>query len=189
MKQKKTILYILLGLFALSLAYRVTHPYRQERVNRLIYSGSRRHVIVRENQEESHDRSAEAPQVMVALLSKAVRHHGKVIRDPFFKAPTENRTVAKPAAAKTKNPERSLKPAKEDPRLRVEQELRGFKVFGSYNGEGKHMLFLARGKDLLIVQQGDKIDGKYLVKTITKNSMDLWADGIQEDIRIDLSGF
>jgi hypothetical protein len=189
MKKKKVALTILVLVFVFSLAYRITHPYRQQRVSRLTYSGNRKTVIVKQNTAKGEDHLLKCPEVMLAVYSKSPHHHGEVIHDPFS-GPEENGQAKKlPAVVAAKPPQKKSEPAEEDPRARVQRELSRFRVFGSCREGDKNMLFLERGKDVFIVQAGDKIDNKYLVKSITSNSLDLWAEEIQQDIHIDLSDF
>jgi len=184
--KKKVLLIALLVILAASLVYRWQHPYHQKKLTRLTYSGSRKRVIVKK-QNPDKDELQKAPEIMLALYSTPPRHHGEVIHNPFFQAGAEKKSITVPPAVVTKRPERPVLPAKEDPRARVERELSLFRVFGSYESGGKKMVFLQRGKDVLVVQEGDKIDGKYLIKHIEGHSLDLWAEEIQQDIHIDLS--
>jgi hypothetical protein len=60
-------------------------------------------------------------------------------------------------------------------------------VFGFYRSKGETVIFLERENEILVVREGDRIDGKYLVKRIEKETMILRAEQLQEDFRIDLS--
>ncbi|OPX40138.1 MAG: hypothetical protein B1H13_08200 [Desulfobacteraceae bacterium 4484_190.3] len=142
MNKKKVILSFLVIIFAASLAYRLTHPYHQQKVQRLTYSGSRKRVIVKKDTGKSGDEVLKCPEVLLGLYAKRPRHHGEVIHDPFFL------------------PEEKASGVKEPPVAQI-----------------------------FIVRPGDKIDGKYLVKSINGHSLDLWAEEIQENIHIDLSNF
>ncbi|RLB15669.1 MAG: hypothetical protein DRG82_11040 [Deltaproteobacteria bacterium] len=189
MNKKKIILSFLVIIFAASLAYRLTHPYHQQKVQRLTYSGSRKRVIVKKDTGKSGDEVLKCPEVLLGLYAKRPRHHGEVIHDPFFLPEEKASGVKEPPVAQAKPPEGAVKPAEEDPRARAQRELSGFRVFGSCQEGETTMLFLERGKDIFIVRPGDKIDGKYLVKSINGHSLDLWAEEIQENIHIDLSNF
>jgi hypothetical protein len=189
MKKKKLALTILLLVFVFSLAYRVTHPYRQQRVSRLKYSGNRKTVIVKKETAKGEDRLLKCPELMLAVFSKSPHHHGEVIHDPFSGPEEGAQAKNLPAAVAAKLPQKKTESAEEDPRVRVQRELSSFRVFGSCQEGDKNMLFLERGKDVFIVRAGDKIDNKYLVKSITSNSLDLWAEEIQQNIHIDLSDF
>jgi hypothetical protein len=185
---KKTLLFGLILILAASLVYRFQHPYRQKTVPRLIYGGSRKRVFVKKQHPEEAELQ-KAPEIMLALYSKPPKHHRKVIHNPFFK-PMEKKKSDNLAPAVVKSrPDKPATAPGEDPRARVEKELSLFRVFGSYEGGGKHMIFLQRGKDILVVQVGDKIDGKYLIKHIEGHSLDLYAEDIHQDIHIDLSDF
>jgi hypothetical protein len=189
MKKKRLILAILLVIFIASLAYRIRHPYQQQKVSRLVFSGSRKRVVVKKNTRKGEEQLLKSPEVMLGLFSKSSHHHGEVIHNPFFEPSTDTSSEKKSTIVPVQHAEKTPEPAGEDPRARVQRDLSSFRVFGSCQGEGKNMLFLERGKDVFIVQPGDKIDGKYLIKSISGNSLDLWAAEIQQDIHIDLSDF
>lgn len=189
MKKKKLIVSLLMIIFVASLAYRITHPYRQQKAPRLTYSGSRKRVIVKKDTAKSDDEVLKCPEVLMALFEKSPHHHGEVIHDPFFKPEAKTPSERKPPVEQKRSPAEASKPAGENPRMRAQQELSSFRVFGSCQEEGTNMLFLERGKDVLIVRPGDKIDGKYLIRSIQGNSLELWAEGIQENIHIDLRDF
>jgi len=189
MKKKKVILSLLMILFAVSLAYRITHPYRQQKVPRLTYSGSRKRIILKRNTAKGDNELLKCPEVLMGLFEKSPHHHGEVIHDPFFRPEAKAPAAATPPVEQGKRLGEPKNSAGENPRARVERELSAFRVFGSCQGEGINMLFLERGKDIFIVRPGDKIDGKYLVKSISGNSLIIWAENIQENIHIDLSGF
>jgi hypothetical protein len=71
--------------------------------------------------------------------------------------------------------------------MQVEQELNDFKSFGYLESSKGITLFLERGKQILVVRKGDRIDGKYIVKDITSKELTLTAMAINEDIHIDIS--
>ena len=56
------------------------------------------------------------------------------------------------------------------------------------DNDGERILFLERGKQILVIRKGDRIYGKYIVKEITQKELTLTALNINEDIHIDLSG-
>lgn len=190
MKKKRIILFLLVIIFGASMAYRITHPYRQERVHRLTYSGSRKRVVVKKELEKGKDGALETPEVLMNLLVKPPHHHGEVIRDPFFEGiDRKTSVIVEPPAKETVPVLPKAKSAEVDPRVRAQRDLSRFRIFGSCEEEGTTMLFLERGKDIFIVRPGDKIDGKYLIKTINGNSIELWSEDIRENIHIDLSDF
>jgi hypothetical protein len=70
----------------------------------------------------------------------------------------------------------------------VNRELGQMKVFGYYESLGHVKLFVERGREILVISEGDKIDGKYLVKEIGSTRVTLRAEHIGQDVHIDLSG-
>jgi len=71
---------------------------------------------------------------------------------------------------------------------RVEYELSSFRSFGYMERGGERILFLEKGKQIMLVRKGDTIEGKYLVKEITKNELTLTVIPGNESVHIDLSG-
>jgi hypothetical protein len=71
---------------------------------------------------------------------------------------------------------------------RVEDELSSFRSFGYMERGGERILFLEKGKQIMLVRKGDRIEGKYLVKEITKNELTLTVIPGNESVHIDLSG-
>ncbi|MBN1106850.1 MAG: hypothetical protein JXL84_25835 [Deltaproteobacteria bacterium] len=188
--RKKTLLAVLLCLFAVSLTYRILNPYKQERVTRLTYTGR--------DGEPSRARAA-GPKAGEAVVSREVMmdlflnpppHSGKVRNNIFFRSKeiVTQAKAAPSAEAKVIAPVGKQAPVI-DKRLQVQEELSHFKSFGFMQQGKQKILFLERGKDILVIREGDRIAGKYLVKGITEKVLTIRAENIDEDIRIDLSRF
>ena len=71
-------------------------------------------------------------------------------------------------------------------KLNTEQELSQFKAFGYLENIDGITLFIEKGKQILVVREGDRIDGRYLVKNITKKELTMTAMDINKDIHIAL---
>lgn len=188
--RKKIILIIALCIFAASLIYRITHPYRQERVAELTYTGQRLQIPKKD----------QAQQVKVSS------HKEDLVRlDLFFNPPVRSRKVSKNIFSdqkmipKVSEDTAMTEPIEEiaedntpvvtDKRAQVENDLSQFKSFGYMeDNDGERILFLERGKQILVIRKGDRIYGKYIVKEITQKELTLTALNINEDIHIDLSG-
>jgi hypothetical protein len=186
MDRNKKILYALVILLGLSLAYRIFHPFQQKEVASLKYRNGVQGQTSRkipENRTNPH----RAPSVKLSLLEKPAQRSRDVLRNPFF----EEKPVA-PAKQLDPTPNRSepepARPAPPDPMETVNRELGQMKVFGYYEGPGDTKLFIERGREILVLSEGDKIDGKYLVKEIGNTRVTLRAEHIGQDVHIDLSG-
>ncbi|MBW1929387.1 MAG: hypothetical protein JRH08_13700 [Deltaproteobacteria bacterium] len=183
MERKKVILFILLAIFAISVVYRVLHPYRQPRVSQLKYGQrgkgqSRIKVKVRVTKKGTPPSSID-----MDLFLHPPKHSAVIVRDPFFLTQRKAMPIPKPTAQASF---KSVAPpaVTEDPKQRVTRELSQFRVFGSFENNDQIALFLERGNEILVIRQGDWIDGRYQVKKITPDSITIWAEEIGEDIHI-----
>jgi hypothetical protein len=186
MDRNKKILCVLFALLALSIAYRLFHPYEQKEAASLKYRDVAQGVTSRkipENRSNSHH----PPIVELSLLDKPAKRSHDVLRNLFFEdTPVEAAKEPDPTPEQSK-PE-PAKPRAPDPMETVNRDLGQMKVFGYYEGLGHMKLFVERGREILVISEGDKIDGKYLVKKIGNTQLTLRAENIGEDVHIDLSG-
>ena len=60
-----------------------------------------------------------------------------------------------------------------------------FKTFGSFQHGQASYLFLERGKQVLVVTRGDRIDGKYEILEVTEKSVTISAPNLEEPLTID----
>lgn len=189
MERKKIILFSLLLLLAGSIVYRIQHPFEQKRVSRLKYANNKTTAGVQAPQtpKETHREqgSVGARLSEINLFLNPVKHSWMVIRDPFFEKEAQAKRVAanpaSPHATSTQRPH-----AVEDPVQRIKRELSQFRVFGSFESNGETVLFIERGRDILMVKKGDWIDGRYQLKDITSHSINIWASEIGENVHISL---
>ena len=186
MDRNRKILCALLILLGLSLAYRIFHPFQQKEVASLKYrDGAQGQTSRKMPQNRANDHRP--PGVKLSLIEKPAQRSRDVIRNPFF----EEKPVA-PVKTPDPTPARSepepVKPPPADPMETVNRELGQMKVFGYYEGLGDMKLFVERGREILVISKGDKIDGKYLVKEIGSTQVTLRAEHISQDVHIDLSG-
>lgn len=189
MRRKKIILFALLGVFVLSLGYRIMNPYRQDKVAKLTHTGDKAVKAKRAKAESRGKKAEESGRVLLPLFMEPPRHSGQVGKNIFYEAAkrTEEPRVTMPIEKEAQKPPVPVPVI--DPRAKVNEELSRFRVFGSYRSKGETVLFLERGNEILVVRQGDRINGKYLVKRIEDESIVLRAEHINEDVHIDLSEF
>jgi hypothetical protein len=186
--RKKVVLAICLCLFAISATYRLLNPYQQERVARLTYSGGSSRASKPEPGANSRAPEKEDREVWIEPLLNPPIHSARVHKNIFQKQkpPGPGPDLSEePVAVQTAagaSPEI-------DKRQQVQEDLSKFKSFGYMQGQGDKLLFLERGKDIFLIREGDRIDGKYLVKSITEKQLIIRAESIGEDVRIDLGKF
>jgi len=175
MSQKHKILLGLCVVFAIALAYRLMNPFEQETVERLTF--------------------ARATRVGPPQASGFMQPHAELRLD-LFRSPPESRvtiqrnlfqkpTTPKRASADKPKPraQKPLPPPKSD-RQKIEEHFRRFKAFGSYRHGRTAYLFLQRGKQVLVVTQGDRIDGKYIVKEVSEKSATITANNLPDPLKI-----
>jgi hypothetical protein len=185
MARKRKLLIALAALFAAVLIYRVTHPFRQDRVDRLTYTGA-----------AEPSASPEDPgrlEVMLRLFVEPPPVSGAVIEPGFLKpvpgldlTPPPPPPPAEPVPAA---PPSDPAPPPPDPGAIVDRELGRFQVIGFFIQKGEAALFLQREKQVLVVREGDLIDGKYRVVDISSEKMTLRAIHLDELVHLDLTQY
>ncbi len=190
MERKKIILFLLLGVFALALIYRILNPYKQPRVERLKFSPGARSAAEKpsEGKKISETTTEEGLDHFMKVFLNRPQTVATVIKNPFFDDVKKKLQNEKPAQVPKQQP--VVKPStRESLREKVMKELSEFKVFGAYETRSEMALFIQRGKDILIVRPGDRIYGKYRVKNISKDSITITAEEIGEDVHIAFDDF
>lgn len=184
--RKKAMLAVCLCLLAISVTYRLLNPYRQETV--ASPASQRSHSPAPKADLKTHEQASVLfdREVRVELFLNPPIHSGMVRKNVFQKqeesASTSDMGSEESLAQPNSAPE-------VDMRLQVQEELSKFKTFGYLQGKEEKVLFLERGKDILMIREGDRLDGKYLVKTITEKLLIIRAESIGEDVRIELTKF
>jgi hypothetical protein len=70
---------------------------------------------------------------------------------------------------------------------RMHQDLSQLAVFGSVESNSRKLIFLERGKDILIVREGDIIDGQYRVSNISDRSITFRSEIQGQSVTMDIS--
>ena len=168
---------ILLGLvlfLAVLLTYRVFNPYRQKTVSKLTYARTTKIKPTPLNGPYSSD-TQRPTTVMTALFKDPPRVVVNTLRDPFRKAVSSSPARAiKPINPKPQPPPQpsALEQAKE--------RLGRFRVFGSFSQGERASLFLQRGKQVLVISTGDRLDGKFKIESINGNTVVVSTSDIEE---------
>lgn len=189
--KKKNLLALLLLVFAIALIYRVTHPYKQPKVDALKYSGSgSERPAVKSSGKDAGSSGSTVEESLVKLemfLNPPVHNRDKK-RDLF-----SGQMGMEPSGATSKGTNGIVQSSGADTARtvsenRVEDDLSSFRSFGYMERNGERILFIEKGKQIMLVRKGDRIEGKYLVKEITKNELTLTVIPGNESVHIDLSG-
>ncbi len=183
MDKRKKILLVLLVVFLIILIFRIMNPYTQKRVSKLTNTGKRKQAALKTVYTSGKEEPVEISSVMLNLLSNPPRHSGTMHKNIFFKENHNMDTVFKPIESD------AVLASVKDPARQIKEELSQLRVFGFYKEEKELALFFEKGNNIMIVRKGDRIDGKYFVENITKDSIFLRAENIDEAIHIDLEKF
>ncbi|MBN1627422.1 MAG: hypothetical protein JW944_12945 [Deltaproteobacteria bacterium] len=184
--KKKIILGLLILVFAVSLVYRVTHPYRQQKVDTLTYTGVKSEAPKKEDSTADEDASTvEAPLVLLDMFYEPPVHSREQTRNIFS---MEEETDEASIMADQKGIDR---PAVADAlpgdnENILEDDLSSFRTFGYMETGKERVLFLEKGEEIILIRKGDRIEGKYLVEEITRDELALRVIPSKEMVYIDL---
>ena len=157
--KKQKLLAGLLIVLAVMLTYRMARPFRQPTVAKLTY-GRTNKIVSPAAETGDHHAPGRPTKVKTDLLAPPPRLDATVFRDPFQRPlPPIAERALNPADEETEPPETS-------PDERAREVLQRFKTFGSFGQGGRTSLFLQRGKQVLIINEGDRIDGQYKIDAI-----------------------
>jgi len=188
--RKKLVLLGLLGLLALSVVYRVMNPYRQETVDRLTHTGKSRSPVHRQKIEPVSQPAAKGDGlVLTALLQAPLSHDGQAGRNIFSFQPLKKMGIPKQDPPKTKTQKKTaVAKSPTNSASRAHSRLKKLKIFGVFTRDGKTTLFLERGKEVLTIREGDRIDGKYRVTRLTADSLTLKGGGLERPFVLEFEG-
>ena len=180
MNSKKKILLILAVIFAVTLAYRIMHPYHQKTVSQLTFINSSGYAKINKKKFlKGRKQTFNVTDVMLDSFLNPPEHSGKVYKNIFFREKIVKTDV---------NPAPVI-PEKDSPIKKINNDISQFKFFGSYKTQDDNAIFLEREKEVLVLRKGDKIDGKFLVEKISQQDVSLKVEDMDERVHIDLGNF
>jgi len=185
--KKKIILGLLILVFAVSLVYRVTHPYRQQKVDRLTYTGGKSETPKKvSNLKEADVSTVEEPLVILDMFYEPSAHSREQTRNIFSMEEDIEKASALPDQNRVDQTavDNALTMEVENS---IEDDLSSFRTFGYMETGKERILFLEKGEQIILIRKGDRIEGKYLVEDITKNELSLRVISNNEKVHIDLS--
>ena len=180
MDNKHKMLLVLAAIFIISVVYRTMNPYRQKTVEELTYAT----VVKGINNNISNKVADPETMVILDMLKHPPPHSGTVYKNIFFDQPVKKTKV--PVSRQIK---KTTLITNKSPIEQVKKELAGLKLFGIYETENKISLFIELDNQIIVVNKGDQIKGRYLVKKITRDSISLNAKHINETLHIDFDEF
>ena len=157
--KKQKLLIGLVSLLAVVLAYRLVRPFRQQTVSKLTYARTNR-IAASPTRAAGRDDASRPTKIKIDLMARPPQLELKIYRDPF------RRPVPQAAARSAQTAPKKPPPPVVTPEERAKEKLRRFKAFGSFQQGDRTSLFLQRGKQVLVVNVGDRIDGKFKIEAI-----------------------
>lgn len=181
--KRKLILSVLICLLALSLIYRLTHTYKQPKVSTLTYTKEKAKPGDNKVVRKDAATSAKEPIIKLDRLLNPPAHSRDVKKDIFSEQAVHEKISAETAI--------ETRPVSESPAENAENQIKDdlstFKSFGYAERGGQKTLFIEKGKQIILVRKGDRIEGKYIVKDITQKELTLQVIANNEIVHIDLS--
>ena len=168
-KNKQKILAVVLAALAVSVIYRVTHPFKQETVDELTFD--KKH-FKRIYGETDNGRRGSPSGIMLNFIDVPTNHSARVAKNIFSPKPsvpgqegktTHDEKKQDTTAGGGEKPKRNEISRPEN----IGPGLSDLKVFGMYENEQDKVIFVERGKDILALREGDTIDGTFKVQTIS----------------------
>jgi hypothetical protein len=191
-KKRQKILVVLLAALAVSVVYRITHPFKQKRVETLTFVAGKN--IKNMTGDKDIGYQGKPTNIMLTLMENYPHHSGRVVKNIFSDKPTVHKggdkrdSGIKPSG---KKPDVMPNNIKDSGIISPEQTGSGFssfKVFGMYETEQDKVIFLERGKDILALREGDIIDGKLKVQKITSKMVTIKSEDSDKPFFIDMNG-
>jgi len=195
MDRQKKILLVLGVIFTITLVYRIYHPFKQAEVATLTFTGKKTPLVAAESEKTPDDKQQHSENVIrLDLLAVPPSYSGTVQKNIFFQAVSpkadsvKEKNVNKPKSRVVKATPTPVPPRKNPAEL-VKQELSSYKIFGTYRKGNKNGVFLEKGKQIIVIHKGDKIEGKYRIQEITDQQITLYAEQFNEIVHLDMSDF
>jgi len=195
MNRKKKILLVLGVIFTITLIYRIYHPFKQAEVATLTFTGKKTPLVAAKSEKTPDDKQQRIKNVIrLDLLATPPSYSRTVQKNIFFQAILPKADL--PKKKKTEKPKNRVvkatptpAPPRKNPAEQVKQELSSYKIFGTYRQGNENAVFLEKGKQIIVIHKGDKIEGKYRVQEITDQQITLYAEQFNEIVHLDMSDF
>ena len=154
---------LLIGLtvvLVLALIYRLATPFQQSTVDKLTYGRTNR---IGAADAARRNKTRPPTKISAALMKTPTPLAPNIYRDPF-RRPVSEAQVPEP---RPPTPE----PRALTPEEYAKEKLGRYKAFGIFTQGDRSSLFLQRGKQVLVVAVGDRIEGRYTIEAIEGRSV------------------
>lgn len=186
---KKNIVFAAaLGLFILSIIYRLMNPYVQPRVARLTYTGSG-HSSEKIGSEKIVKVKGPARKTAKPSETGGEAKTSRRVHKDLFSVYKPPKQVEKDNILKTPKPGQSVQTVGKDPLGEIKEYIASYKFYGTYTSGEQKAVFLAKNKLVLVARTGDRIDGKYEIDDIQEDFIRIKALELNETIDINIREF
>ncbi|MBW1893562.1 MAG: hypothetical protein JRF40_03440 [Deltaproteobacteria bacterium] len=187
---KQKILAVFLVVLAVSIGYRIMHPFKQQKVNTLTFTGNK-HIkrIIKTADGTANNYTGGPETIMLNLFENPPHHSGKIVKNIFSSQASISTTkhIANKLNTEIKQSSEIAESVIDTPE-KTGSEFINFKVFGMYEATNDKVVFIERGKDILALREGDMIDGKFLVLQISSQRITLKSKLVDKPFFIDMNG-
>jgi hypothetical protein len=184
--KRNIILAVSVCLFAVALLYRVTHVYKQPKVAALTYTGGKFKSRENKTGQKNLANSREEPLLKLDRFLNP-QAHSKEAKKDIFSGQAVVKEQEPPLSESASEQKSGTEASSSNVENQIEDDLSAFKSFGYIERGSERILFIEKGKQIMLVRKGDRIEGKYIVQDISKNELTLTVIANNETIHIDLS--
>jgi hypothetical protein len=184
--KKKTLLAVCICLLAISIIYRATHIYQQPRVTALTHAAGKTSGHSSKVIKKDITGPAETSMIKLDIFINPPSHTRDVKKDIFSGQPVIVEQ-AKPAGEVKRPAVQQGETQTVNPEDQIKDDLSTFKSFGYAERGGDKILFIEKGKQIMLIRKGDRIEGKYIVKDINQTELTLLVIANNEIVHIDLT--
>jgi hypothetical protein len=174
--RNQKILLILGVVLLVVLIYRLFTPYRQPTVAELTHTGRPAAAPAAAKPENGRATDPATAVVKLSVYLSPPENLSQVRRDPFTMVAMAPETPPAPAQ----------RPPEAGPEERLRRDMQRFQVFGNLQRGQEKAIFLQRGKQVLVVRKGDRIDGRYLIEDLAEDSITVSAEGLESPVEVPL---
>jgi hypothetical protein len=189
-KTKQKILAIVLVALAVSVLYRVTHPFKQETVDELTFDKKKHFKRIYGETDTDHRGSPTG--IMLNFIDTPTNHSGRVFKNIFSPQPSVPGQDDKTKSDDKKQDlmavdAENLKDNEFSRPENIGTGLSDLKVFGMYENEQDKVVFVERGKDILALREGDTIDGTFRVQKISNKLVTIKSKHSDRSLSINMN--
>jgi len=152
----------------------------------LIYTGEKTAAGSSKIVKKVFPSNAETSMINLNLFINP-RSHSRDVKRDIFSGHTAAAEQGKPAGGDQKSTTQEGETQTPNPEDQIKDDLSTFKSFGYAERGGEKILFIEKGKQIMLIRKGDRIEGKYIVKDLNQRELTLLVIANNEVVHIDLS--